>query len=373
MLLLSRYSKHRTDTGAQMTNYINASDNDFVYTDKPEFTGIIAVIPEFNKERFITSVVITARKFAHTVIVVDDGSTDRTAYLAEQAGARVICQPINMGKAQALNAGFREARRIGDYRVVVYLDGDAQHDARDIPTVVAPVLEQSADVVIGSRFLVVKSDIPGWRQIDQHTLTKMTDMASGMHTTDSQSGFRAFSPAAVEALNFTSTDLSVESEMQFLFNPAGLKIVEAPVNVRYLDGNKRNPMVHGLQVLDSLLSLVARNRPLLFFSLPGLVCTVVGLIFGQIVLQTRFASGTLPLGMAALVAFIVSGGLTIRVTGVVLHSMRKFADRIDLDIRTSLSLYTYIWSKYPIEGPGYPDQPAQPPPTLSAQLPSDGG
>ena len=322
-----------------MTNYINASSTDFIPTYKPGLTGIIAVIPAFNEERFIASVVITTRQFADTVIVVDDGSTDRTAYLAEQAGARVVRQPINMGKAQALNAGFREARRIGDYRVVVCLDGDAQHDARDIPSVVAPVLDQDADVVIGSRFLAIKSDIPGWRQIGQHALTKVTNVASGVHTTDSQSGFRAFSPAAVEALNFTSTDLSVESEMQFLFRPAGLKIAEAPVNVQYLDGNKRNPMVHGLQVLDSLLSLVARRRPLLFFSLPGLVCTVVGLILALIVLHAQSVSGTLPMGLAVLVAFMISGGLTIGVTGVVLHSMHKFAERIDQDIRASLSLY----------------------------------
>jgi len=322
-----------------MTNYTNIKETERPGLLGPRSTGIVAVIPAFNEERFIASVVFTTLQFADKVIVVDDGSSDRTASLAEKAGAMVVRQPLNMGKAQALNAGFKAARRLENVAVVVCLDGDAQHDARDIPAVVAPVLAEEADVVIGSRFLDIKSDIPAWRQVGQHTLTTVTNIASGVHTTDSQSGFRAFSPAAVEALHFTSTDLSVESEMQFLFRPAGLRVVEAPVNVQYLDGNKRNPMIHGLQVLDALLSLVARRRPLMFFSLPGLVSTLIGLLLSVYLVHTMMVSGNLPVGLAVLVAFLVSGGVTVGVTGIVLHSMHKFAERVDQDVRQSLSIY----------------------------------
>lgn len=322
-----------------MTHKIDSIDREHQGHLQMRTSGIVAVIPAFNEERFIASVVFTVQQYVDTVIVVDDGSTDRTAYLAGRAGACVIRQPMNLGKAQALNAGFREARKLQGLRVVVCLDGDAQHDARDVPTVIAPILQGQADVVIGSRFLNIKSEIPGWRQVGQHALTAMTNVASGVHTTDSQSGFRAFSPAAIEALNFTSTDLSVESEMQFLFKTTGLRMVEAPVNVQYLDGNKRNPIIHGLQILDALLSLVARRRPLLFFSFPGLLCTLVGLVLSLLVVRTTSSTGVMPIGMAILVAFLVSGGMTVSVTGVVLHSMHKFAERVDQDVRHSLSLY----------------------------------
>lgn len=85
---------------------------------------ILALIPAYNEERFIASVVLETKKYATHVIVVDDGSSDRTAELALAAGAQVVGQPKNMGKAQALNAGFRAARLLNP-DVVVCLDGDA--------------------------------------------------------------------------------------------------------------------------------------------------------------------------------------------------------------------------------------------------------
>jgi hypothetical protein len=134
------------------------------------------------------------------------------------SGKQVIENP---GKAAALNAGFAYARRLRP-RVVVCLDGDAQHEPAEVPHLAAPVLAGVADVVVGSRFLQTKSDIPAWRQVGQHTLTALTNNMSGLKLSDSQSGFRAFSPTAVDLLRFTSQGLSVESEMQFLFGPANL-------------------------------------------------------------------------------------------------------------------------------------------------------
>ncbi len=140
-----------------------------------ENATIVAVIPSFNEERFIASVVIKARHYATYVIVVDDGSDDRTAELAGLAGARVVSLPQNMGKAEALNAGFRAARELNP-DAVVCLDGDAQHEPAEIPDPVGPVLRGEADVVIGSRFLGKRSDIPVWRQVGQHTLTAFTNL-----------------------------------------------------------------------------------------------------------------------------------------------------------------------------------------------------
>ncbi|HEX7023061.1 MAG TPA: glycosyltransferase family 2 protein, partial [Trueperaceae bacterium] len=248
-------------------------------TGRPVQASIVAVIPAYNEERFIASVVFQTRPYVDQVIVVDDGSNDRTAELAEAAGAFVVLCEQNSGKAAALNAGFAAALRYHP-QAVVCLDADAQHEPSEIPSVALPVLEGQADVVIGSRFMSTKSKIPGWRQVGQHTLTAVTNTLSGTHLTDSQSGFRAFSATAAQALSFTSQGLSVESEMQFLFGPAGMRVAEVPISVRYQDGNKRNPVVHGLQVLDALLSLVARRRPLMFISLPGLLLACLGLLLG---------------------------------------------------------------------------------------------
>lgn len=292
---------------------------------------VIAVIPAFNEARFIASVVLTAKRHAHQVVVVDDGSTDETAELAELAGATVIRQPENMGKAQALNAGFRAARSLAA-EVVVCLDGDAQHNPAEIPDVIAPILQGQADVVIGSRFLGKRSKIPGWRQVGQHSLTAVTNLASGVTITDSQSGYRAFSPRAIQALYFQTSGLSVESEMQFLLKQGKLAVTEVPISVSYLDGNKRNPVVHGLEVLDAILSLVARRRPLLFFTLPGLLLGAFSLLLGSFVTTTVQAGGTLPTGSAILTALLFIGGLLLTLSGVILHSVQHLFKRVETEL-----------------------------------------
>ena len=215
------------------------------------------------------------------------------------------------------------------------LDADAQHDPTEIPTVAAPILDGTADVVIGSRFGATKSQIPSWRRVGQHTLTAVTNSLSGVNVTDSQSGFRAFSPTAAEAMTFRSGGLAVESEMQFLFEPAGLRVAEVPISVQYRDGNKRNPFVHGLEVVDAMLSLVARRRPLLFFSFPGLLLAGLGVLFGLRVIRVMQTTGSLMAGSAVLTALLVLVGVLLGVTGVMLHSIGNVMSRLreELDAR----------------------------------------
>lgn len=114
-------------------------------------TEVVALIPAYNEERFIGSLVLAVRSFVDYVVVVDDGSTDRTAAIARAAGAVVVQHPLNQGKAEAVNTGFSHLRQLGP-QAVVMLDGDGQHRVDDIPAVLAPVLAGEADVVVGSRF-----------------------------------------------------------------------------------------------------------------------------------------------------------------------------------------------------------------------------
>lgn len=293
---------------------------------------VVAVIPAFNEERFISSVVIQTRHYATHVVVVDDGSADRTAELARLAGAYVVHQGQNQGKAAALNAGFKAALHYQP-DAIVCLDGDAQHEPSEIPEVVQPVLDKQADVVIGSRFLAKKSDIPAWRQVGQHTLTQVTNVASGVRTTDSQSGYRAFSPKAAKVLDFRSGGLSVESEMQFLFEPAGLNVVEVPISVSYKDGNKRNPVVHALHVLDAIVSLVARRQPILFFAVPGFLTVAAGLLLGLRVVFVMQQQGRLLTGSAILTTLLLIGGMLLGVMGITLHSIKHLVRRVEDEIQ----------------------------------------
>ncbi len=220
---------------------------------------IIAAIPCHNEERHIGDVISQARRFVDRVIVVDDGSSDNTAEVAEAAGALVIRHEVNKGKGMAMNTVFQWARKNGT-RAVVMLDGDGQHNPADIPLVLEPVLEGEADVVVGSRFLGKDSHIPIYRVLGQKVLTISTNLGSGLKLTDCQSGFRAFSRKAIDALHFTRTKVGdVECESQFLIKENRLKVTEVPIVVNYDDDAKRNPVIQGLGNLLTVFGLVGER------------------------------------------------------------------------------------------------------------------
>lgn len=283
----------------------------------------VALIPVYNEERFIGSVVLKARRFVDVVLVVDDGSTDDTARVAEEAGATVIRHLHNTGKAAALNTGLEKARTLHPAALIL-LDGDGQHDPADIPTLLAPTLAGQADVVIGSRFIGTASNTPRWRVAGQQALTMATNFASGVSLSDSQTGFRALSPRAVQQLVFRTTGFSVESEMQFLVKRYELIVGEVPIRVNYDERPKRNPVRHGLQVLNGIIQMVSQNRPLFFFGVPGLVLLVIGATLALIVVDRYSVYTRLAVGWAILsIGAIIIGALTI-FTGLILHTIRAY-------------------------------------------------
>ena len=110
---------------------------------------IVAVIPCFNTQRSIAEVVIKCKKYVDEVLVIDDGSTDVTAQEAKAAGASVISHDKNRGKGAAIKTGFKKV----DGDIIIFIDGDGQHDPDNIPKLLAPIIQGRADFVIGSRYL----------------------------------------------------------------------------------------------------------------------------------------------------------------------------------------------------------------------------
>jgi glycosyltransferase involved in cell wall biosynthesis len=281
----------------------------------------VALIPAHNEERFIGSLVLSVRPFVDAVIVVDDGSADQTAEIARRAGAIVLRHQINQGKAAAANTAFQHARQLAP-RAVVMLDGDGQHCAEDIPAVLAPVLDDAADIVVGSRFLSVRSDIPAYRQVGQHGLTLLTNLASGVPISDSQSGYRAFSARALEALTFGQGGFSLESEMQFLASELRLRVVEVPIKVIYAEPAKRNPVSHGMQVVNAVLRLVGQKRPLLFFGFSGFATLLSSIVLGFEVVNIFAQTRQLATGYAMLTVMLSLIGIVLLFAGIMLHSVR---------------------------------------------------
>lgn len=249
---------------------------------KTENTGevprIIIAIPCYNEAEHIGDVVTTSKKYIEKVIVIDDGSTDKTAEIAESHGATVVKHKHNKGKGIAINTAFAVARDL-NADIVILIDGDGQHDANFIPDLLKPVIEKQADVVVGSRFLKKYNRPPFYRTIGQNILTAVTNLGSGIHLTDCQTGFRAFNRKAYTALHFSERNLgAVESEMQFLFKENSLKITEVPITSIYEERAKRNPVIQGFGTLFRVIAVGGMRRPLLFITIPGIIVMLSGII-----------------------------------------------------------------------------------------------
>ena len=211
-------------------------------------TRIVAIIPAYNEEDALADVIAKTSQYVDEVIIVNDGSSDKTAEVAIEAGAKLISHSTNLGKGEALKSGFEV---IDDDSIIVTIDGDGQHNPDEIPAIIKPIIEDGADLVNGSRYMNgPEENTPAYRRVGQKVLDIATNISAGIKVTDSQSGFRAFSPRTKGVFRFKDTGFGIESEMLVDAAEAGLKIVEVPITVRYdLDGSTKDPVTHGVGVL----------------------------------------------------------------------------------------------------------------------------
>jgi len=283
-----------------------------------------AVIPAYNEEKTIGSIVLKAKVSVDEVLVVDDGSSDDTALLAEMAGAQVVRLPQNSGKSVALMTGLGKASSNG-FDAVVMLDADGQHNPQQIPDLLQPIAEGNADLVIGSRFLEGGNGngLPRYRKAGQTVLNKTTSFGAKTKVTDSQSGFRAISKKGLRNLDFDSDGYGVESAMITYFAERGLKITEVPIKVEYdvPNGHKKSPVPHGMGVLNATVGLIGYRRPLLFFGVPGFILFILGMVLGLITYQESylFGWGWFFQSMSAVTLVIV--GLMLMIGGLTLNSL----------------------------------------------------
>ncbi len=282
----------------------------------------IAAMPAYNEERSIAKMVLLCRKYADMVVVVDDGSDDSTADIAQAMGAHVIRHPENMGYGGALQTCFKKARDLSADRLVI-LDSDGQHDPAEIPGLIEP-LNGGFDVVIGSRFINGNGkNVPIYRKIGMKVLDGATNIGSQIKVSDTQSGLRAYGKKAIEKININNNNMSAGSEILMQIKDNHLKIKEVEIHCRYdvEKASTRNPVSHGLEVLVEVLRQIEFKKPLYFLTLPGIIMVLFGLGIGLFYIENWIKGGQLPFGPSLFIIFITLVGVFSVFTGIILHSI----------------------------------------------------
>ena len=228
---------------------------------------VVAVVPAYEEEDAIGGVVEEIRAFDPSidVVVVDDGSSDGTATVARAAGAAVVRLPFNLGIGGAVQTGFRYALEHG-YDVAVRLDGDGQHEAGELPKLLAPLERDEADVVTGSRFRDDDGDYrpPLSRRLGITWFARLVSLLSGQRVTDTTSGFQALNRRGIAlfARDYPSDYPEVEATVLLLKHR--LRLVEVPVRMREREHGSSSitflrSVYYALKVTLALLVAMARR------------------------------------------------------------------------------------------------------------------
>ena len=237
-------------------------------------------IPAYNEEKNIACIITKLKKITDSIIVCDDGSSDLTGEIAQNLGVSCITHQKNLGYGAAIRSLFLRAKEL-DSDILITFDADGQHRIEDISSVVNPIKEKVADIVIGSRFLDKKSeDIPNYRKLGIKIITKVTNMSIKEKLTDSQSGFRAYSKKTLEKISPADNGMGVSTEILIKSSNLGLTIAEVPIKVNYEgETSTHDPISHGTSVILSTLKFTSIHNPLKFYGIPGMIFLIIGLVF----------------------------------------------------------------------------------------------
>jgi glycosyltransferase involved in cell wall biosynthesis len=201
----------------------------------------IAIVPALNEEHALPKVIDELRAFdpGLDIVVVDDGSVDRTAEVAAAKGARVLRLPFNLGIGGAVQTGFRYAFENG-YDIAVRVDGDGQHDPSQLGLVLAPVLSGEADIAVGSRFAGAGDGYRSTRsrRLGIRLLARVVSRIVGQRVTDTTSGFQALNRHGIALFARDYPHDYPEVEATVMVFRHRLRLVEVPVTMRERGGGR---------------------------------------------------------------------------------------------------------------------------------------
>ncbi len=280
---------------------------------------LTVLIPAFNEENTIKKVIDEIPEKIPLVdkievMVVDDGSSDNTLKISKEAGARVISFKKNQGRAKAVSEGFKRFLQSGS-DILVLTDADDQYDSGEIPLIVKPITDESADMVLGDRQVKKLDHMKFGNKIGNRMVTKTLSSLIDMEISDGQSGFRAYTRETVAKLHiFSSYTFTQETLIETKFK--GLKMVNVPITFRKRADKSRlisNIFSYASKTLTIVSATIIYYRAVKFFSVLSIILYIIGASFSVFVLNHFYETGSVapyyPSTMLA-VLFLVIGSVS---------------------------------------------------------------
>lgn len=296
---------------------------------------IAILVPCHNEESTIASVVSKFRRSlpSATVYVFDNNSSDRTAAEAARAGA-VVFHEGRRGKGFVVQSMFRRV----DADVYVLVDGDDTYPADAAATLLAPVLEGEADMVIGSRLHArSRSRFRYVNRFGNRVFSRLLSLMFGVRITDVLSGYRVFGRRFVRGVPLLGGGFETEAEMTIKALHRGFTVVEVPVDLapRRPGSRAKIRLLHdGLQILGTMLTLFRDYKPLTFFGALGLGFVLIGLVPGTLALAAYATTGVLSRpGAVWLASALVLTGLSLGFLGLILHTIARRFQELELQLQ----------------------------------------
>ena len=291
---------------------------------------IVVTIPAFNEEKSIREVIAKIKKvmssnnYNYKVLVVDDGSNDKTTKIAKEAGAIVYSHPKNYGLAECFKT---EIEKCLEHKadVIVHIDADLQYRPDEIPKLIKEI-ENGYDLVLGSRFKGKIEYMPFIKRIGNIAFSKVVSQIARMKTSDAQTGFRAFTRKVAEKVSIASNHTYTQEQIIRAIKQK-FKVKEVPIYFAKREGKSRlitNNLGYAIRAWINLIRTYRDYEPLKFFGIMGTLIFSIGFVIGLYLVYLHFTTGIVGhFALMMLDILILSIGLQIIIFGFIADMNRR--------------------------------------------------
>lgn len=294
---------------------------------------IVVTIPAYNEEKSIGSLIAEIKKAMNSskysnkyrILVVDDGSNDRTAEAAEKSGAIVHKHPKNYGLAETFKTEIEQSLKL-NADAIVHIDADSQYLPKEIPKLLEE-LDNGYDLVLGSRFMGTIEHMPLLKKLGNMAFSRVISNIARLRISDAQTGFRAFTSEVAGKISITSSHTYTQEQI-IRAAKNKFRIKEVPVYFAKRNGKSRlvkNPFEYAIKAWINLIRIYRDYEPLKFFGVFGSAIFFIGLLLGAYLGYIQFFKGGVfrHLGLMMVDILILSVGLQIIVFGFIADMLKK--------------------------------------------------